>query len=558
MQVDLILWPSGTDRSGHSWSHGITLTLPTEPEQAATLLREVLASTTASHVLFWDPALGQPSLERFGEWDNEAIDGVHGGLRVGTGGQPEALDYLISEWSWVDAPADRKSTNWRLSLRCSLLRVSALKEVGGLDPAFESLEGAGLELGYRLMKRGAVLWYEPSLVAEAVPGRPPTLTDTYVFVGRWFKGQWLTYLQSRRSLAGCSPFGEGAARKQAAERCARHPRSAQSGTVRRPESPQRRASVSAIIPTLGRYPYLPAALSSLAEQTVRPSEIIVVDQNAPDERNPSIYEPYEDLNLKVIWQDQRGQSLARNTAIAETSGDYVFLFDDDSVAQQDLIERHLRLREAYGAHASTGVSIPPPPAEYALPEEFRFSRIAQTFDSGNALLSREALELVGGFDRSYDHGVNTDMDFGTRLYLAGGLIVHNPAAVRVHYKAPMGGLRVYGGWWAHSNLGLARPFPPPTQMYYMLRYLTPRQRRERLLRFIALSLSGWEKKQSHARGSRVGRVAQSLLTLPMMPYRVAKSYMQAKRLLQEGPRIPAPPSRSRVVAGPESRLRKTA
>jgi hypothetical protein len=135
------------------------------------------------------------------------------------------------------------------------------------------------------------------------------------------------------------------------------------------------------------------------------------------------------------------------------------------------------------------------------------------------------------------------MDFGTRLYLAGGLIIHNPRATMIHYKAPMGGLRTYGHWWAHSNLGLFRPFPPPTQMYYMLRFLSPRQRRERLLRFLAMAAVGWEKRQSHARGSRVARALESMALMPLMPYRVARSYAAARKLLAGGPQIPAAPER---------------
>lgn len=544
MQVDLILWPGAEPNETPHWPAGRVLALPADPAAAAELLARVLDESSAEYLLFWDPAFGAPSLERFDPEAHRLADGVHGGLRLALAGQPEALDYLISDWSWIDAPADCRSTSWRLSLRCSLLRTEAVRVAGGLDPAFETLEGVGLELGYRLLKRGAVLWYEPRVLAQAErvdPGRPPSLADAYVFVHRWFKPHWTRYLQARRAMAGVQPFREAQARSLAGSRCRTYPAPDRLGVVRRPEAARRRPRISVIIPTLGRYPYVPAALTSLAEQTLRPDEVIVVDQNRAEERNPGAYEPYEDLGLRVIWQDERGQSLARNTALAETTGDYLFLFDDDSVAQPDLIERHLRLLEAYGAHASTGVSIPPPPAEYVLPEDFRFPRIAQTFDSGNALLSRKALELAGGFDRSYDHGVNTDMDFGTRLYRAGGLIVHNPEAVRVHYKAPMGGLRVYGGWWAHTNNGLFRPFPPPTQMYYMLRFLSPRQRRERLLRFIAMSLVGWEKKQSHARASRTVRIAQNLLTLPLLPYRVGRSYVQARQLLREGPKIPAPP-----------------
>lgn len=511
--------------------------LPASPAAAAPVLREVVETTSAEWLLFWDGGLRRPLLGPLLEAISAGVDCVHAGLRVGTAGQPEALDCLVLDWNWLDPPEHQRATSWRVSLRCALVRTAVLRVLGGLDPAFETLEGAGLELGYRLLRRGAVVVYEPGLVSASTSGRKPTARDAYVFVHRWFKPHWAHYLSVRRGLRGVLEMRAAGAAKEA---CSRVPGPDRSAVLHRGRqgSGGAQASVTAVIPTIGRYPYLPGALSSLAEQTIRPAEILVVDQNPPEAREPQVYEPYADLNVRVTWQDERGQSLARNAALAAASGDYVFLFEDDAIAEPDLIEQHLRVIQNYGADVSTGVSIPPPPTDYVLPEGFRFPRIAQTFSSGNSLLTRQALRLAGGFDRRYDHGVNADMDFGTRLYLAGGVIIHNPDAVMVHFKAPMGGLRVYGHWWAHSNLGVLRPFPPPTQLYYMLRFLSPSQRRERLLRFMFLAAIGWEKRQSHARGSRLARAVRGLLGLPFMPYRLSRSYSEARRMLSDGPYIP--------------------
>lgn len=542
MQADLILLPGrGLSRE---WSGGETHTFGLSAELAAVRLDQILRKTHAEWLLFWDAGLGDPPRELFAGWIRESVDAVHGGLRMGLAGEPAALDRVITDWSWLDPPLDTPSTSWRLSLRCALVRTEALRVVGGLDPAFETLQGAGLELGYRLLRRGALVWFDPALVSEPISTPGPSAVDTHVFVRRWFKPHWARYVEARQVLAGGGPGVEWSAARIAAAACDRHPGPNRGAIVPHRVPPRAgigassRASITAVIPTLGRYPYIPAALNSLSAQTLRPDEVLVVDQNPPELRRPEVYEPYQDLNLRVIWLQDRGQSLARNTALGEARGDYVFLFEDDAVAEPDLIEQHYAWLTHTGAHVSTGVSLPPAPIQYELPEEFRFPRVAQTFSSGNSLLSREALRLVGGFDRNYDHGVNADMDFGTRLYLSGGLILHNPHATMIHYKAPMGGLRVYGHWWAHSNVGVLRPFPPPTQVYYMLRFLSPRQRRERLLRFLLLASLGWEKKQSHARGSRALRLAQNLLFLPLMPYRLARSFHVARKLLASGPRIP--------------------
>lgn len=535
MRVDLILWPGSPPVP---WSTGDCHRLPAAPESAARCLKGLLAESSAGWMLFWDGTLGQPDLNAIRAWARSSEDAVHGGLQVGTAGQPEGLEPVMLDWSWIDPARHQQATSWRMSLRCALIRTEALRTVDAIDPAFETLEGAGLELGYRLMRRGALVLYDPKLASERGDSGKPSPVDRYVFVRRWLKPRWARYLEMRRFLGGAE---EARAAAQARAACQRWPAPDPGAVVSRDLQSRERplqASVTAIIPTLGRYPYVPGALSSLAEQTVRPEEILVVDQNPPESREPEIYEPYADQNVRVIWQDQRGQSLARNAALEQARGEYLFLFEDDAVAEPDLIEQHLRVIQGYNCHVSTGVSVPPPPTDYVLPEEFRFTRVAQTFSSGNSLLTREVLRRVGGFDRCYDHGVNADMDFGTRLYLAGGVIIHNPHARMVHYKAPMGGLRVYGHWWAHSNLGLLRAFPPPTQLYYMLRFLTPQQRRERLLRFLALAAIGWEKRQSHAQGSRLGRAARGLLSLPFMPYRLARSYREARQLLERGPQIP--------------------
>lgn len=542
MQIDLILLP-GSELPGE-WSYGETHTLAFTGELAAARLEQILQRTQAEWLLFWDGALGEPPVELLTNWMRDSIDVVHGGLRMGLAGQPAALDRVITDWSWLDPPLNTRSTSWRVSLRCALIRTQALRTIGGLDPAFETLEGAGMELGFRLMRRGAMVWFDPQLVRKSVSVSAPSAVDAFVFVRRWFKPHWARYLEARQLLGGAGPGVEWSAARSASKACDRYPGPDRNVVVRHQVLSRMHvggappASVSAIIPTLGRYPYIQAALNSLSAQTLRPTEVLIVDQNPPEMRRPDVYEPYQDLNLRVIWLKDRGQSLARNAGLAEAKGDYVFLFEDDAVAEPDLIEQHFTWLQHSEAHVSTGVSIPPPPIQYELPEEFRFPRVAQTFSSGNSLLTREALRLVGGFDRNYDHGVNADMDFGTRLYLAGGLILHNPHATMIHYKAPMGGLRVYGHWWAHSNIGMLRPFPPPTQVYYMLRFLSPRQRRERLMRFLLMASLGWEKKQSHARGSKALRLAQNLVLLPLMPYRVARSFQAARKLLAAGPHIP--------------------
>jgi GT2 family glycosyltransferase len=541
LRVDLVLW----EEAGHSpperWPLGEQHRVPFAPAGAHGQIAGWLASG-AEYLLFWDPRFAIPDPQLVLDLADSG-DITHAGLYVGTRGLPHELDYVHGEWSLLDPDQMTRGTSWRVSLRCCLASTAVLRTLGQIDPAFESMDMAGLEAGLRWLRRGAIVWHDPRLLlpgASAPPLSTP-LRDRYLFLYRTYKEQWARYVCFRRCLTATGAFRELTAFREA--RAAAAVPAPARATWERPGYDTRGTEaftvrISVVIPTLGRYPYLPQALESLRQQSIRPLEVICVDQNPVDQRRPDLYEPFRDLDLKVIWQEERGQSLARNTGLAETSGDYVFLFDDDSIAAPDALEQHLRALLHYNADVSTGVSFPPPPQRYELPEAFSFLRVAQTFDSGNALLTRGALQAVGGFDRAYDHGVWTDTDLGTRLYLGGALILHNPRARRVHYKAPSGGLRTYGAWWAQSTVGLLRPFPAPTHLYYQQRFLTPRQRRERLLLLAATGLLPRQMRQTQSIAGRGLAAARAAGLLSLLPLRIARARAEAELLLAAGPKIP--------------------
>ncbi|MDB4906533.1 MAG: putative glycosyltransferase [Gemmatimonadetes bacterium] len=441
----------------------------------------------------------------------------------------------------LNAPSDRASTSWRLSLQRCLLRREALEAVGGIDLAFESLAVAGLELGHRLLMSGAVIEHRPELQKPARCRREPVGTEElYAFLLRSYGLRWARYVVARRGFSGHLIWKEWMSLRLAIARCAQSlpPSPSPIPTRRLAKKPPSHGTVSVIIPTLGRYPYLPAALQSMRTQTVVPLEVIVVDQNPPESRQPSVYLGYEDIGLQVIWQDERGQSLARNTALAKATGEYVFMFDDDSIAALDVIEQHLSAVADSGFDVSTGVSYPPAPEHYELPPSFRHPRLAQTLDTGNALLRTALVRQMGGLDRNYDFGPGTDTDFGTRLYLGGYRILHNPRACRVHYKAPMGGLRVHGSLKYNTDRGLMEPFPPVTQAYYGLRYLSPRQRRERALLMYVTSKLPPDLRNS---GVHPARRAKAFLRMALLgiawPFKWRRANAKAYRLLARGVRI---------------------
>ncbi|MDQ0773032.1 glycosyltransferase involved in cell wall biosynthesis [Streptomyces aurantiacus] len=89
--------------------------------------------------------------------------------------------------------------------------------------------------------------------------------------------------------------------------------------------------ISVIIPTTDRPGPLHRALRSLARQTFRDFEVIVVRDGGPPVR--TVVDSWQhELPMTLIDTDpQRGVSHARNTALAAARGEYVAFLDDDDI-----------------------------------------------------------------------------------------------------------------------------------------------------------------------------------------------------------------------------------
>jgi glycosyltransferase involved in cell wall biosynthesis len=101
-------------------------------------------------------------------------------------------------------------------------------------------------------------------------------------------------------------------------------------------------TVSAIIPCFNAETTIERAIVSIVSQTTTVSEIIVVNDGSTDTSGRLL----EDLKLKyhqlkVIHQENKGVSYARNIAIQEASGDYVLTLDADDYFDNSFVEKAL-------------------------------------------------------------------------------------------------------------------------------------------------------------------------------------------------------------------------
>ncbi len=90
------------------------------------------------------------------------------------------------------------------------------------------------------------------------------------------------------------------------------------------------ALVSVIIPTYNRINYLQIAIESVLGQIYKNYELIVIDDGSTDSTREVIREKYGDKVI-YIWQENQGESSARNHGVSIAKGEYIAFLDSDDI-----------------------------------------------------------------------------------------------------------------------------------------------------------------------------------------------------------------------------------
>jgi glycosyl transferase family 2 len=104
-------------------------------------------------------------------------------------------------------------------------------------------------------------------------------------------------------------------------------------------------SVSVVIPALNAAGYIRRAIESVLRQTVRPREIIVVDDGSTDNTVALISE-YGSA-ATCLCQRHRGLSVARNEGVGRSAADWIAFLDADDEWLPDKLERQLAILGRY-------------------------------------------------------------------------------------------------------------------------------------------------------------------------------------------------------------------
>ncbi len=171
--------------------------------------------------------------------------------------------------------------------------------------------------------------------------------------------------------------------------------------------------VSILIPSYNAEKWVAGTIESAINQKWSPKEIIVVDDGSRD-NTYLIAKGFECKNIKIIRQENRGASCARNRALELAQGDYIQWLDSDDILGADKLSTQLKEAER-GTGTRVLLSSPFAEFHYELrrakfhptvlwrnlsPKEWLISKFANNvwMTGPSWLVSRRLTEMAGPWD----------------------------------------------------------------------------------------------------------------------------------------------------------------
>lgn len=168
-----------------------------------------------------------------------------------------------------------------------------------------------------------------------------------------------------------------------------------------------RALVSAVIPTYNRGHVIQRAIESVSRQTYEPIEIIVVDDGSTDDTAMRIARMSVPGLRFYRSSENKGASAARNLGISQARGDFIAFLDADDEWLPEKTARQVAKFEkgpvtlgvVYSGYRAVSPHWPPMdryPKHRG--ELFETLRVANVIRTSGAMVRRQVLDDVGGFD----------------------------------------------------------------------------------------------------------------------------------------------------------------
>jgi glycosyltransferase involved in cell wall biosynthesis len=203
--------------------------------------------------------------------------------------------------------------------------------------------------------------------------------------------------------------------------------------------------VTVVIPTYGRPRQLQACLAALAKQTLsEPWEVVVVDDGSPQSLAGIGTAWADQLDLRVIRQNNAGPAEARNRGVLESQGTLIAFTDDDCLPEPQWLEGLVmaaceRPGALVGGTTLNGLGSELFASTSQLIVDLVYAHFnadpmrAYFLASNNIICPKDRFLSLGGFDRSFPRAGAEDRDFCDRWRSAGWPIIWQTNA-RVHHR----------------------------------------------------------------------------------------------------------------------------
>jgi glycosyltransferase involved in cell wall biosynthesis len=181
--------------------------------------------------------------------------------------------------------------------------------------------------------------------------------------------------------------------------------------------------VSVVIASYNMGKFLPEAIRSVLNQSMPDLEVHVVDDGSTDDTMARVEEFFGDTRFHYHFQENSGQTAAKNAGLRFCRGTYVGFCDGDDMWPRDRLERQVPAMQAnaslgvvYGqsiridesGKAAIGADLNPEMA----PQSGMVTRALfqdNFVPFGAVLVRRQCLEQFGGFDESLRMGIDWDL-----------------------------------------------------------------------------------------------------------------------------------------------------
>ncbi|MDF2833286.1 glycosyltransferase [Chryseobacterium indoltheticum] len=181
--------------------------------------------------------------------------------------------------------------------------------------------------------------------------------------------------------------------------------------------------ISIIIPYYKGENYIHETLKSVYDQTYQDFEVIIVNDGSERSALDLIEKNSDFKNLKIIHQENQGQSSARNNGVKSATGKYILFLDCDDLIDKKFLDKTHQILSTNNETRicyTKGKFFEKIDKEWVLQPFNTFDFLIENCIPITALIYKEDFEKVGGFDTQLNY--YEDWDFWISLVEIGAKV----------------------------------------------------------------------------------------------------------------------------------------